>query len=103
LDYDRKKLRGLVLEEGGPNSHVAIVARAIGIPAVGEIDNATGVVDPGDAIIVDGTTGGAHLRPSADMEAAYVERVRLRARRQQQYLPLRELPCVTQHAHPATL
>jgi phosphotransferase system enzyme I (PtsP) len=103
LDYDRKKLRGLVLEEGGPNSHVAIVARAIGIPAVGEIDNATGVVDPGDAIIVDGTTGDAHLRPSADMEAAYVERVRLRARRQQQYLALRDRPCVSKDGQAVTL
>jgi phosphotransferase system, enzyme I, PtsP len=103
LDYDRKKLRGLVLEEGGPNSHVAIVARAIGIPAVGEIDNATGVVDPGDAIIVDGSTGDAHLRPSSDMEAAYVERVRLRARRQQQYLALRDRPCVTKDGQSVTL
>src|SRR5207244_13603569 len=31
LDYDRKRLRGLVREDGGPNSHVAIVARALGI------------------------------------------------------------------------
>ena len=65
LDYDRKRLRGLVLEEGGPNSHVAIVARALGIAAVGEIDNATGIVDPGDAIIVDGSTGDVHVRPVA--------------------------------------
>ena len=49
LDYDRKRLRGLVLEEGGPTSHVAIVARALGIAAVGQIANATGIVDPGDA------------------------------------------------------
>ena len=49
LDYDRKRLRGLVLEEGGPTSHVAIVARALGIAAVGEVGNATGLVDPGDA------------------------------------------------------
>ena len=49
LDYDRKRLRGLVLEEGGPTSHVAIVARALGIAAVGEIDNATGLVETGDA------------------------------------------------------
>ena len=49
LDYDRKRLRGLVLEEGGPTSHVSIVARALGIAAVGEIANATGLVDPGDA------------------------------------------------------
>src|SRR5260221_1608479 len=95
LDYDRKRLRGLVLEEGGPNSHVAIVARALGIPAVGEIANATGVADPGDAIIVDGTSGSIYVRPSAEIESAYAERVRFRARRQAQYSALRDKPCVT--------
>jgi phosphotransferase system enzyme I (PtsP) len=95
LDYDRKRLRGLVLEEGGPHSHVAIVARALGIPAVGDIENATGIADPGDAIIVDGLTGDLHVRPLPDMEAAYAERVRLRARRQQQYAALHDKPCIT--------
>jgi len=103
LEYDRRRLRGLVLEEGGPNSHVAIVARALGIPAVGEIANATGSADPGDAIIVDGSTGDVHVRPSPDMEAAYVERVRLRARRQLQYLALRDRPSVTKDGIPVTL
>ncbi len=103
LDYDRRRLRGLVLEEGGPTSHVAIVARALGIAAVGEIANATGLVDPGDAIIVDGTTGELHVRPMPDMEAAYIERVRLRARRQLQYLALRDRPCVTKDGVPVTL
>src|ERR1700733_8273490 len=103
LDYDRKRLRGLVLEEGGPQSHVAIVARALGIPAVGEIDNATGVVDPGDAIIVDGSTGDLHVRPLPDMEAAYAERVRLRARRQLQYQALRDRPCITKDGQEITL
>jgi len=103
LDYDRKRLRGLVLEEGGPQSHVAIVARALGISAVGEIDNATGMADPGDAIIVDGIAGDLHLRPLPDMEAAYAERVRLRARRQQQYQALRDLPCVTKDGEAVTL
>src|SRR5262249_60586796 len=81
LDYDRLRLRGLVLEEGGANSHVAIVARALGIAAVGEIPNAAGVADQGDAIIVDGLTGDVHIRPSPDLEAAYIARVRLPARR----------------------
>jgi len=103
LDYDRRRLRGLILEEGGPNSHVAIVARALGIAAVGEIANATGLADPGDAVIVDGTTGDVHVRPSPDMEAAYIERVRLRARRQSQYLALRNRPCVTKDGVPITL
>ena len=103
LDYDTKRLRGLVLEEGGPTSHVAIVARALGIAAVGEIANATGIVDPGDAIIADGTTGDVHIRPSPDLEAAYAERVRLRARRQQQYLALRDKPCITKDGETVTL
>jgi len=103
LDYDRKKLRGLVLEEGGPTSHVAIVARALGIAAVGEIDNATGVVDPGDAIIVDGTNGDVHVRPTSDMTAAYVERVRLRASRQMQYLALRDKPSIAKTGEDVTL
>jgi phosphotransferase system enzyme I (PtsP) len=103
LDYDRKRLRGLVLEEGGPHSHVAIVARALGIPAVGDIDNATGIADPGDAIIVDGSSGDLHIRPLPDMEAAYAERVRLRARRQQQYQALRDKPCLTKDGEEVTL
>jgi phosphotransferase system, enzyme I, PtsP len=92
-----------VLEEGGPTSHVAIVARALGIAAVGEIENATGHADSGDAIIVDGSTGDVHVRPSPDMEAAYIERVRLRARRQLQYLALRDKPCVTKDGVPIEL
>jgi phosphotransferase system enzyme I (PtsP) len=103
LDYDRKRLRGLVLEEGGPTSHVAIVARALGIPAVGEITNATGLVEPGDAIIVDGTSATVHMRPPPDIESAYVERVKLRARRQAQYHALRDRPCVTKDGQQITL
>jgi phosphotransferase system enzyme I (PtsP) len=103
LDYDRNRLRGLVLEEGGPNSHVSIIARALGIAAVGEVQNATGLVDTGDGIIVDGATGDVHIRPTADMEGAYVERVRLRARRQLQYLNLRDKPSVTKDGQAITL
>jgi phosphotransferase system enzyme I (PtsP) len=103
LDYDRKRLRGLILEEGGPTSHVSIVARALGIPTVGEIENATGQVEAGDAIIVDGATGDVHMRPPADIEAAYGERVKLRARRQAQYRALRERPCVTKDGSPVAL
>ncbi|MEI7803698.1 MAG: phosphoenolpyruvate--protein phosphotransferase [Hyphomicrobiales bacterium] len=103
LDYDRKRLRGLILEEGGPTSHVAIVARALGIPAIGEIENATGLVEPGDAVIVDGATGDMHARPPVDIENAYGERVKLRARRQAQYRALRDKPCVTKDKQTVSL
>ncbi|MDB5594333.1 MAG: ptsP [Hyphomicrobiales bacterium] len=95
LDYDRKKLRGLILEDGGPSSHVAIVARALGIPMVGDVANIVDLVEPNDAIIVDGTSGEVQLRPQPDVEAAYGEKARLRARRQEQYHKLREVPSMT--------
>ena len=41
------------------------------------------------------STGDVHVRPPPDIESAYVERVRLRARRQAQYQALRDKPCVT--------
>src|SRR6478752_3899283 len=103
LDYDRRRLRGLILEEGGPTSHVSIVARALGIPTVGEIENATGLVEPGDAIIVDGSTGHVHMRPPQDIQASYGERVKLRARRQAQYRALRDRPCVTKDGQKVSL
>ncbi|KAA2235061.1 phosphoenolpyruvate--protein phosphotransferase [Salinarimonas soli] len=95
LDYDRSQLRGLVLEEGGPTSHIAIVARALGIPAVGEVETITTLVEAGDAIIVDGVAGEVQVRPKPDVEAAYGEKARVRARRQEQYRRLREVPSVT--------
>ncbi len=103
LDYDRSRLRGLVLEEGGPTSHVSIVARALGIAAVGQIENATGLVDPSDAIIVDGSSGDVHVRPPADIQSAYVEKVRFRARRHAQYRALRSKPSVTKDGEAITL
>ncbi len=95
LEYERARLRGLVLEAGGPSSHVAIVARALGIPAVGEVENITDLVETGDAIIVDGTSGDVRIRPQADVENAYAEKARLRARRQEQYQKLRDVPAIT--------
>ncbi len=95
LDYDRSKLRGLILEEAGPASHVAIVARALGIPTAGEVENITDFVEQGDAIIVDGNTGEVQVRPQANIEEAYKEKARLRARRQEQYRQLRNVPAIT--------
>ena len=95
LDYEPGRLRGLVLEEGGPTSHVAIVARALGIPAVSEVENAAALCDSGDAIIVDGVAGEVHVRPGPEIETSYAEMVRLRARRQEQYRALRDVPAIT--------
>ncbi|MEO4000569.1 phosphoenolpyruvate--protein phosphotransferase [Mesorhizobium sp. CAU 1732] len=95
LDYPREKLRGLILEDGAVTSHVVIVARAMGIPVTGQMKGAVSMSENGDAIIVDGDEGMMHLRPQADVEAAYAEKVRFRARRQELYRELRDMPSVT--------
>ncbi len=95
LDYDRAKLRGVILEEAGKTSHVAIVARALGIPAIGQADGIVDLVDPGDEIIVDGSTGEIFVRPSQDLQKAYAEKVRFYAKKQAQFAALKDLPSVT--------
>jgi phosphotransferase system, enzyme I, PtsP len=95
LDYDRKRLRGLVIEDGSAQSHVAVVAKAIGIAAVGQARGIVERVSAGDAAIIDAITGEVHLRPSADVVAAYSDKVRFLARRQRQYRALRDVPAVT--------
>ena len=92
LDYPRDRLRGLVLEDGAPTSHVVIVARAMGLPVAGQMKGVVSMAENGDAIIVDGEDGQTHLRPQPDVEAAYAEKVRFRARRQQLYRELRDTP-----------
>jgi phosphotransferase system enzyme I (PtsP) len=103
LDYDRSRLRGLVLEEAGAASHIAIVARALGVPAVSDLPNISEIVEHGDAIIVDGLTGEVHVLPPPEVEAAYVEKARLRARRQDQYRALRDTPSQTLDGTPVGL
>jgi phosphotransferase system enzyme I (PtsP) len=95
IDYDQSRLRGLVIEDGSGQSHVAIVAKALGIAAVGQASGLVERVTAGDAIFVDGVVGEVHVRPSAEVVSAYTDKVRFRARRQKQYEALRNVPAVT--------
>ena len=103
LDYDGTRLRGLILEEGGPSSHVAIVARALGIATVGQVEGIVEAVEAGDAVVVDGESGEVHVRPLADVESAYVDKVRFRARRQAQYKALQDTPAVSSDGEEVSL
>ena len=103
LDYDRSKLRGVILEEGGKTSHVAIVARALGIPAVGQATGIINLIDDGTALVMDGGAGDIFVRPSSELEKSYAEKVRFYASRQAAYRALRDLPSVTKDGQTLTL
>ncbi|MCM2293548.1 phosphoenolpyruvate--protein phosphotransferase [Allorhizobium sp. BGMRC 0089] len=95
LDYPRQNLRGLVLEEGAVTSHVVIVARAMGIAVVGQAAGVVALAENGDPVIIDGDDSRVHLRPMPDVQKAYEEKVRLRARRQEQFRALRDVAPVS--------
>ncbi len=99
LDYPRANLRGLVLEEGAVTSHVVIVARAMGIAVVGQAAGAVALAENGDPVIIDGDDGKVHVRPVADLQRAYEEKVKLRAKRQEQFRALRDVEPVTKDGH----
>lgn len=95
LDYPREHVRGLVLEEGAVTSHVVIVARAMGVPIVGQAAGLVALAENGDPIIIDGDGGSVHLRPAAELRVSYEEKVRFRARRQEQFRALRSVEPIT--------
>ncbi|MFC5759197.1 MULTISPECIES: phosphoenolpyruvate--protein phosphotransferase [unclassified Rhizobium] len=95
LDYPRANVRGLVLEEGAVTSHVVIVARAMGIPVIGQAAGVVALAENGDAVIIDGDEGHVHIRPMPEHQRSYEEKVRFRARRQEQFRALRSVEPVT--------
>ncbi len=103
LEYDRARLKGLLLEEGSSASHASIVARAHGIPCVGRLIGLRDRVSAGDTVIVDGENGEAFLRPRPDVIAAVRARSAVRAERRAEFDRLRDHPAVTRDGIKVTL
>jgi phosphotransferase system, enzyme I, PtsP len=103
LDYDRTRLRGLVLEEGSALSHVAIVARALDIPVVGRAPEVLSRVEAGDSIVVDGDNAQVLVRPGEDILQGVYAAIEARTERRRKYAALRDLPSVTRNQAPISL
>ncbi|MEH6744537.1 phosphoenolpyruvate--protein phosphotransferase [Hyphomonas sp.] len=95
LEYSNTGLRAILMEEAAASSHAAIVARALGIPALGGIPGLTTRIDQGDWVIVDAEEGTLHIRPDDTLYDAYKGRVSLRSERQAAYEALKDLPART--------
>ena len=91
LDYG-KTLRGIVLEEGSVGSHATVIARAWAIPLVIRAAGITTEALNGDAILVDGDQGIAHLRPEDSVRTAFADKIAMQARAQERYASIRDLP-----------
>ncbi|MEM7779997.1 MAG: phosphoenolpyruvate--protein phosphotransferase [Pseudomonadota bacterium] len=95
LEYDRRRLKGVILEEGSLTAHVVIVARAMGVPVIGRANNGNGglrsVLREGDEILLDAGAASATIRPSTQMADAFAQRFAKSKERQAAYAELREV------------
>jgi phosphotransferase system enzyme I (PtsP) len=95
LEFERRRLRAVVLEEGSPNAHVAIVARALDLPMLGRVEGALARIEAGDRLIVDADNGQLFVRPGEDIEEKVAESMVLKAQRRASFAILRDLPAVS--------
>ncbi len=95
LDYDRTRLRALVLEGGSATTHVAIVARALDIPVVGRVSDALDRVEELDTVIVDGDNASICIRPAIDTRNTYVDMLSAWAQRKAAYTAIKDVPAET--------
>ncbi len=95
LDYDTTRLRALVLAEASQTAHVAILARSLGLPVLGDCRTAVTAIRSGDRLIVDADNGQLLIRPARDVVRAFEASLGERARQRQALEGLRNLPAVT--------
>lgn len=95
LDYNRENLRGVVLEEGSHTAHVTIIARALEIPMLGNVERVVSVVREGDLVALDAEHGQLFLRPNDDVYQAFERSVAQRNAARSRIFDLKDLPSRT--------
>ncbi len=103
LEYDKRWLKGVVLEEGSLTAHVIIVARAMGVPVLGRVRGLFSEVGFGDELIVDAGNGALFVRPQAAMIKSYQATNLLRAQRAEKYAQVKNLPAISRDGRRITV
>lgn len=103
LEYDKRRLKGVILEEGSLTAHVTIVARAMGVPVLGRVRDVRRLIAEGDLLLLDSVAGNVFVRPSAAMEEAFEAKLAMRQKRKAAFAALRDVPPVTKDGHRVTL
>ncbi|MDB5691135.1 MAG: ptsP, partial [Alphaproteobacteria bacterium] len=95
LEYDRRRLKGVILEEGSLTAHVTIVARAMGVPMLGRARDVRRMIGDGDEVLLDGDEGAAFVRPTSAIEGAFKAKLLVTQKRRAEFAALRDVPPVT--------
>src|SRR6476660_7131319 len=95
LEYDRRRLKAVLLEEGSLTSHMTIVARAIGVPVIGRLHDIRHSVDEGEPILVDGDSGSVIIRPNRALTTGFEQRMAMSQKRRAEFAAVKSLPAKT--------
>src|SRR3954464_14966613 len=95
LEYDRRRLKGVLLEEGSLTSHMTIVARAIGVPVIGRLADIRHSVQDREHILVDGDNGSVIIRPNRQLAVGFEQRMAMSQKRRAEFAAVRSLAAKT--------
>ena len=95
LDWQARGIAGVAIEEGSPSGHAAILARALGLAAVGGARGLLEHANPGEEAVIDGDEGQIFLRPALELKQGYVNVIAARSARQAGWASLRDKPALT--------
>ena len=93
--FDRTRVVGIVTDAGGKTSHTAIIARALGIPAIVGVSRIADRTADGQSVVVDGDHGVVILDPSPEVVARYTERIEVLRRFRRSLAEIADEPSVT--------
>ncbi|VXC54048.1 phosphoenolpyruvate--protein phosphotransferase [Sphingomonas sp. AX6] len=103
LEYDRRRLKGVILEEGSLTAHVTIVARAMGVPVLGRVREVRRLIAEGDRLLLDVNSENVVVRPTPAMDEAFEAKLEISQRRRAAFAALKSEPPVTTDGHRVTL
>jgi phosphotransferase system, enzyme I, PtsP len=95
LEYDRRRLKGVVLEEGSLTSHVTIVARAMGVPVIGRVKDVKRMIMDGDAVLLDASASAVFVRPTPAIAEAFDGKLAISQKRRASFAALKSEPPVS--------
>ena len=103
LEYDRRRLKGVILEEGSLTAHFTIVARAMGVPVLGRVGKVRQSINEGDLLLLDVNQGSVFVRPTPAMEDAFAGKLVIGVKRRAAFAAMRDLPPLSRDGHRITL
>ncbi|MEP9400369.1 phosphoenolpyruvate--protein phosphotransferase [Sphingomonas sp. VNH70] len=103
LEYDRRRLKGVVLEEGSLTAHVVIVARAMGVPVLGRVRDIRRLIAEGDRLLLNSVEDLLVIRPTPAMEEAFEAKLALTQKRRAAFAAMKGQPPVTKDGHRITM